>query len=77
MSETLWRSDYPDRSEANLPGDVGLKTLLRSLRCIAMVWLALLEILSLSPKELEEMKRSLKEESQRQRAEYDLLSRYR
>lgn len=53
-----------------------LNTLLRSLRCIIMVWMALFEILLLSPEELEEMRRSLREESLRQRAEYDILSRY-
>jgi hypothetical protein len=73
MSEIPWSPDYTDRSPENL----GLNTLFRSLKFIAIIWLALLEILFLSPEGLEEMKRSLKEESIRQRAEYDLLSRYR
>jgi hypothetical protein len=77
MSGTPWVPDYPDRSGASLPEDAGLNTLLRSLRYIIIFWLALLEILFLSPEELEEMKRALKEESLRQRAEYDTLSRYR
>jgi len=73
MSEMPWRPDYIDRS----PENFGLNTLFRSLKFITIIWLALLEILFLSPEGLEEMKRSLKEESVRQRAEYDLLSRYR
>jgi hypothetical protein len=73
MSEMPWSPDYTDRSSENF----GLKTLLRSLKFIAIIWLALLEILFLSPEGVEEMKRSLKEESIRQRTEYDLLSRYR
>jgi len=60
-----------------LSEDLVLDKLLRSLRCIITVWSVLLEVLFLSPEQLEQMKKALKEETVRQRAEYEFLSRYR
>ncbi|MFB0523525.1 MAG: hypothetical protein ACETV1_07200 [Candidatus Bathyarchaeia archaeon] len=56
--------------------DLSLRKLIRSLYSIKMVLSSLLEILFLSPEELEEMKKALREESIRQRAEYNFLSKY-
>lgn len=57
--------------------DLSLRKFIRSLYSIKMVLSSLLEVLLLSPEELERMKRALREESIRQRAEYDFLSKYR
>lgn len=56
--------------------DFSLKKLIRSLYSIKIVLSSLLEILLLSPEELERMRRALREESIRQRAEFDFLSKY-
>ena len=56
--------------------DLSLRKLIRSLYSIKMVLSSLLEILLLSPDELEKMRESLRAESIRQRAEYDFLSKH-
>lgn len=57
--------------------DFSLRKLIRSLYSIRMVLSSLVEILLLGPEELERMRKALREESIRQRAEYDFLSKYR
>jgi len=72
-----WSSGYSEGLWMRLSEDLVLDKLLRSLRCIITVWSVLLEVLFLSPEQLEQMKKALKEETVRQRAEYEFLSRYR
>jgi len=72
-----WRYDYSESPWMGLPEDFGLDKLLRSLQYILIVWMVLLEVLFLSPEQLEEMKKTLKEESLRERAEHDLLTKYK
>ena len=72
-----WRSDYSESPWMRVPEDFGLDNLLRSLKYILIVWMVLLEVLFLNPEQLEEMKKALKEETLRQRAEYNLLTKYR
>ena len=56
--------------------ELGLRALFRSLYSIGIVLSSLIEVLLLSPDELEEMRRALRGECLRQRSEYDFLSRY-
>lgn len=69
------RDRYSPSSEANRDFDPG--NLFRSLRLIAFIFYSLVEILRMSPEELEKLKQHLKEETLRQRAEYDLFTKYR
>jgi hypothetical protein len=51
--------------------------LFKSLKLIVLILYSLIEILRMSPEQLEKLRRDLKEETLRQKAEYEAFTKYR